>query len=330
MGNVRIGTCSWADRTMIEAWYPPEVSSAESRLRYYAARFDTVEVDSPFYGIPTETVTRNWADRTPDGFVFHVKAYGLMTGHAVDERSLPPEVRNGFAYKRSQKGRVYDPEDGMLEKVFQSFLRAIEPLREADRLGGILMQYPPSFRCEDDASFTAGLRRLARDRELLSGTRMMVEFRHDSWLRDGRRDRMLRFLAEEGLVFVSVDTPRMPAPDPTALPPATAVTAPIAYVRFHGRNSATWHLEGGSAADRFDYLYEPDELREWEAPIRDLASNADTVFAMFNNCRYDYAPRNARDLAEILGATALRADGTMPGSTASGPEHASTDLRLDI
>jgi uncharacterized protein YecE (DUF72 family) len=315
---------------MVEAWYPPEASTAEARLRYYAARFDTVEADSPFYGIPTETVTRNWADRTPAGFVFHVKAYGLMTGHAVDERSLPPEVRSGFAYKTSARGRVYGPDEAMLEQVFASFLRSLEPLREAGRLGGVLMQYPPSFSCEDDASLASGLARMARDRELLHGARMMAEFRHDSWLQPSRRETVLRFLAEEGIVFVAVDTPRMPASDHTALAAVTAVTAPVAYIRFHGRNRETWHHRGASASERFDYLYTPDELREWEAPIRQLASSTDTVFAMFNNCRYDYAPRNAHDLARILGAASLRPDGLVPGSPGEGPGQALPELRLDI
>jgi uncharacterized protein YecE (DUF72 family) len=330
MGTVRIGTCSWADRTMVEAWYPPEAASAEARLRYYAARFDTVEADSPFYGIPTAAVTRNWARRTPAGFTFHVKAYGLMTGHSVDERSLPPEVRTGFRFSLSPRGRVHDPEDPMLDRVFRAFRTAVEPLRGAAKLGGVLMQYPPSFRCLDEASLAAGLRRMATDRERLEGLTMMVEFRHASWLDEANRARVLRFMAEEGLVFVSVDAPRMPAHDATALPPVSAVTAPIAYVRFHGRNRETWHLKGASASDRFDYLYDSEELREWEKPIRDLVSDTDTVFAMFNNCRRDYAPRNARDLADILGPAALRPDGSAPGTAPAQAAEQSGELRLDI
>ncbi len=120
---------------MVEAWYPPEVSSAEARLRYYAARFDTVEADSPYYAIPTTTVTANWAKRTPPGFLFHIKAYGLMTGHTVAERTLPPELREGHEYSISQRGRVYDPDDRMIEAVFGLFTEAVEPLRGGRQTG---------------------------------------------------------------------------------------------------------------------------------------------------------------------------------------------------
>ena len=72
MGDVVIGTCSWTDPTMVERWYPRGVSSAEARLRYYASRFDTVEVDSTFYGLPRRGYAENWARRTPAGFTFAI------------------------------------------------------------------------------------------------------------------------------------------------------------------------------------------------------------------------------------------------------------------
>ena len=72
MAVVRIGTCSWADEGLIKTWYPRGVSSATARLGYYAARFDTVEVDSPFYALPAPETAARWAERTPDGFTFLV------------------------------------------------------------------------------------------------------------------------------------------------------------------------------------------------------------------------------------------------------------------
>src|SRR3990172_8149195 len=92
-GRVRIGTCSWTDRTMIKAWYPPLVHTAADRLRYYAARFDTVEVDSSFYGMPTSATAQLWMERPPPGFVFHIKAFAMLTRHAVQPQQLPPPLR---------------------------------------------------------------------------------------------------------------------------------------------------------------------------------------------------------------------------------------------
>ncbi len=139
MGDVVIGTCSWTDPTMVERWYPRGTSSAEARLRYYAERFDTVEVDSTFYGLPRSDYAENWAHRTPDGFTFHVKAYGLMTWHEVDERSLHPELRD-YAYERTHRGRLRLPEARMLERTFALFAAALEPLRVAGKLGELRAQ----------------------------------------------------------------------------------------------------------------------------------------------------------------------------------------------
>ena len=79
------------------------------------------------------------------------------------------------------------------------------------------------------------------------------------------------------------------------------MTAPTAYVRFHGRNAATWNARVGSAAERFKYLYSEEELAEWTAPISQLAREAATTYILFNNCYADYAPRNARQLSVLLG-----------------------------
>src|SRR6266542_2466288 len=81
MAPIRIGTCSWADEGLVKRWYPRGVSSPAARLAYYAERFDVVEVDSPFYHLPSPETAAKWAERTPAPFVFHVKASGEMTGH---------------------------------------------------------------------------------------------------------------------------------------------------------------------------------------------------------------------------------------------------------
>ncbi len=297
MGLVRIGTCSWADRTMIDAWYPRDVTTPSARLRYYAARFGTVEADAPFYAIPDRRVAENWARRTPPGFVFHVKAYGMMTQHAVDARALHPEMRE-YAHE-VERGRVRRPSQEMVDLAFDLFCDFIEPLEEAGKLGGVLMQFPPYFNALDEAFLEENLAYIDYARGKLGRRRMLVEFRHPSWVDAGRARETLAFLADRDITYVGVDAPQFPTH--TTMPPVAAATSPVGYVRLHGRNRDTYFKRNVSAAERFDYLYSADELREWEPRIRELAESTDVTYVMFNNCKNDYAPRNARDLAAILG-----------------------------
>lgn len=297
MGRVRVGTCSWADRTMIDVWYPAEVSTPAARLRYYAERFDTVEADAPFYAIPDRRVVENWAKRTPDGFTFHVKAFGMMTQHAVDERALHPELRE---YPHAvERGRVKRPSPEMVDLAFDLFLESVEPLEEAGKLGGILMQFPPFFTALDEAMVEENLAYVDYARGKLGGRRMLVEFRHPSWVEESRRRDTLAFLADRDITYVAVDAPQFPTN--TTMPPLIAATNKIGYVRLHGRNRDTYFARNISAADRFDYLYSEAELEEWAPKVAQLAGETDVTYVMFNNCKYDYAPRNAREFAEILG-----------------------------
>ncbi|HET6498442.1 MAG TPA: DUF72 domain-containing protein [Coriobacteriia bacterium] len=331
MGDVVIGTCSWTDPTMVERWYPSGVSSAEARLRYYAARFDTVEVDSTFYGLPRREHVENWARRTPTGFTFHIKAYGLMTWHEVDERSLGPELR-GYEYERTGRGRVRLPESAMLRESFRIFTRELEPLRVAGKLGGVLMQFPPYFAAFDPVRTARHLDYLESAQSLLEplGAPMLVEFRHPSWVTGAQRERTMRFLAERDMVYVSVDVPQFPGR--STMPPVAEATGRWAYVRMHGRNRETYFARTESAADRFDWFYSSEELAEWAAPVRELAEATERTWVMFNNCKYDYAPRNAREMAEVLGeAVAPRPGGVPTGEPlAYGSVGAAHQLALDV
>jgi len=294
---------------MIEAWYPLEVKSAEARLRYYAHRFDTVEADSPFYAIPDPAVAENWVRRTPDDFVFHVKAFGLMTRHSVAERMLHPALRE-FDFDVNEHGRVSRPSPAMVERSFKLFSEFVRPLRDAGKLGGILMQFPPYFSALDKDQRDDNLGYIEYAHEQMDGMPMLVEFRHPSWVAEENLTATMAFLADRGLAYVSVDAPQFP--DRSTMPPVAAATAPWAYIRLHGRNRDTYFARNVSAADRFDYLYTPEELAEWAPRIRELAGDAETTWVMFNNCKYDYAPRNAREMAEILGELVEPVSGEAP------------------
>ncbi|MRS11972.1 MAG: DUF72 domain-containing protein [Actinobacteria bacterium] len=282
---------------MIEAWYPSDITTPAARLRYYAERFDTVEADAPFYAIPDRRVVENWAKRTPSGFTFHVKAFGMMTQHAVDERALHPELRE---YPHAvERGRVKRPSQEMVDVAFDLFLESMEPLEESGKLGGILMQFPPFFTALDEALKDENLAYIDYARAKLGKRRMLVEFRHPSWVEEGQARETLAFLADRDITYVAVDAPQFPTR--TTMPPLVAATSKVGYVRLHGRNRDTYFARNVSAADRFDYLYTHDELQEWAPKVRELAEGTDVTYVMFNNCKYDYAPRNARELAEILG-----------------------------
>jgi uncharacterized protein YecE (DUF72 family) len=279
------------------------VKTAEERLRYYAEHFSTVEVDSTYYRLPDEQMVSRWDERTPDGFVMHVKAFGMMTRHPVRAEQLPPDLREGAPV--DDRGRVDRPPRELRAEAFARFHAALEPLRSAGKLGGILLQFPSYVVAKD----------LSRDYlawavEQLRGDRPLVEFRHRSWLDEENRAETLSFLEELGATHVVVDAPKTEAKN--LVPTVVAATSPLAYVRMHGRNAGTWNVRGGSASDRFDYLYSEDELREWAGPLRELAGGAEEVYVLFNNNRWSRTARG--ELAAQAPANALALQGILAES----------------
>ena len=270
---VRIGTCSWADDALAKHWYPQGTPPRE-RLAYYAERFSTVEVDSTYYRVPTRQMVQGWADRTPAGFVMHVKAFGLMTRHPVKLEQVPPDLRDGLPV--DNRGRVDRPSREARGAVFAEFLDALTPLRETSKLGGILFQMPPYVVWKPSS-----LDYLEWAREQIGEDRFLFEPRHRSWFAEEIRDELLRWLEERHMSWVVVDAPKVDAGNVPAT--LVAATTPLAYVRFHGRNAGTWNSRDGSAATRFDYLYDEEELREWVAPLRELSHQAEETYAFFNN-----------------------------------------------
>ena len=97
--TILVGTASWADKSLVDSgkFYPPDVTSPEERLRYYASQFPMVEVDSSYYAMPLPATTQQWAERTPDHFVFNVKAFRLFTGHQAQPRSYRKTCRKRSA-----------------------------------------------------------------------------------------------------------------------------------------------------------------------------------------------------------------------------------------
>ncbi|MGW5768012.1 DUF72 domain-containing protein [Streptomyces longwoodensis] len=286
MGDILVGTCSWTDKALVASgWYPRGRRDAEGRLRHYAEWFPVVEADSPYYALPSPLTTRRWAERTPEGFRFDVKAFSLLTGHPTRPAALPADLRSAHA-----RGGARDP--GLLDEVWARYAEAVEPLRAAGRLGTLLFQYPPSLLPGPEAE---GVLRAARERA--RDWPVAVEFRHPSWWADERAAATAALLADLDATAVAVDTVQGL---PTSMPPVTPVTAPgPAVVRFHGRSE---HWGTGSKEDRFRHAYTEDELTAWLPRIHALASRARETHVLFNNCCADAAVRAAGLMQRLLGA----------------------------
>jgi uncharacterized protein YecE (DUF72 family) len=171
-----------------------------------------------------------------------------------------------------------------IEKPTAEFLESVRPISDRGQLHGLLAQFPYSFKYSPP-----NLDYLKRCHDLLFPHRMFIEFRHDSWL---RRD-VFAFLKERNIGYVSVDGPRLRG----LLPPDLVTTIDTAYIRLHGRNAEKW-WDGG--ADRYDYLYNDDELEEWKKKIEDLQDRVKKTYIFFNNCHLGQAVKNARQMKQKL------------------------------
>ena len=291
-----VGTASWTDKTLIASgkFYPPEVKSPEERLRFYASQFRLLEVDSSYYALPSAANSARWAERTPPGFTFNVKAFRLFTGHQTEVKAFPKDLQAAIA--ELGKTRVYykDVPEEVNVELWARFREALRPLYTAGKLGAIHFQFSPwtAFHPEAFAHIEQCL-------AALPGATLAIEFRNTSWFEGEHRASTLAFLRERDLVNVVVDEPQGAS---NSIPPVWAVTHPtLAIVRLHGRNTATWNAQAlPSSAERFDYEYRTAELEELAEPILGLSREARKTQVLFNNCQGDSAQRNAMELRQIL------------------------------
>jgi uncharacterized protein YecE (DUF72 family) len=292
MGEIRVGTAGWTDKTLIESgWYPDDARSPEKRLRYYASQFPLVEVDSAYYALPAERTAEAWAARTPARFTFNVKAFSLFTQHPTPVRALPADLREEAG--KAGKDRVYLKDVGgeLADEAWRRFLAALEPLRSAGKLGAILLQFPPWFPVG-----RANKQYILDCAERAAPDRVCVEFRNRTWMTEDSRPETLGFLSGHHLPYVCVDEPQG---YPNSVPPVVAATSDLAVVRLHGHSE---HWDAKTVQERFRYRYADGELQEWAGNVRRLAEDAEETHVIFNNCYADYAHVNARQLEGLLGS----------------------------
>ena len=278
--QIRIGTSGWHYPAGAGTWdgifYPPRGRrhrpAGFDELEYYAQRFDTVEVNSTFYGVPRREVAAAWAGRTPAGFAFSVKLHQQFTH---------PKL-----VAASAGGDAAPPDRGDVDR----FREGIAPIHEAGKLGALLAQFPASFR--NDA---AAHDHLAWLLEALADCPVAVELRHRSWSDDVAGT--LRLLNGLGAAWVQIDEPKFRLSIAQSFLPNVES---FYYMRLHGRNARKWWRHE-RAEERYDYHYSAAELR----PFRDAADAASRLvkrlYLYMNNHFAAQAVANAATLKEQLG-----------------------------
>lgn len=270
---LRIGTSGYSYADWKGCFYPSTVKQGEM-LSFYAAEFDTVEINYTFYRMPSAQSLAAMAREVPHEFKFTLKVNQAIThsGGAV-------------------------PDNSDLASHCQEFCAALAPLQAQGQLGCLLAQFPNSFQCSDRHQDY-----LKRLREHMGDVPVVVEFRHRSWVQES----VFHFLAEHNLGYCCVDSPGELAQEHSEfrglLPAIALATTPIAYVRLHGRNTAKW-WQHQHAYERYDYSYTEVELQEWQPKLQALKQQSQQVYVFTNNCYKCQAITAARQMKTLMGLT---------------------------
>jgi uncharacterized protein YecE (DUF72 family) len=301
--QILVGTASWTDKSLIESggFYPSGVNSAEERLRFYASRFPLVEVDSSYYAMPSARNSHLWAERTPAGFTFDVKAFRLFTTHQTPPEALPKDVQPALPPLTARKRNYYyqDVPPEVKDELWARFRTGVAPLEESNKLGLLLFQFPPWFTPDPPSH-----QHLVEVRRRLPDQRIAVEFRHARWMGADQINRTLSAVRDQGFALVAVDEPQGFS---SSVPLIPAVTSTASVLRLHGRNKQTWEAKNlASSAERFNYLYSSEELKEFVPIARRLAEHAAEVHVIFNNNFGSYAQDNALEFQSLIAGTGAR------------------------
>jgi uncharacterized protein YecE (DUF72 family) len=310
--NVRIGTSGWHYPTGRGTWngifypVPRARPKAFDELSFYAEHFDTVEVNSTFYGQPRPDVSRTWAQRTPEGFEFSVKLYQKFTHPGMFKQTLTKSLSKKGSGVVSSSDRVETTPDPFFDEPagrdvlealarpnqadLDSFRAGIEPLAAAGKLGAILAQFPPSFK--DAPPSREYLVHLLR---ALRGYPVAVELRHRSW--SDRIGETLALLNEFSAAWVQIDEPKFRfSIRQNYLPNVQG----FYYMRLHGRNVENW-WRPGAPEDRYDYLYSADELKEFSGTADAARTLVKKLYLYTNNHFSAKSVANAAMIKKQLG-----------------------------
>jgi len=291
--QVLFGTTTWADRGLVQsgAFYPKKTMNARERLKFYASRFPLTEVATTYRFPPTAELCRQWVERTPPEFTFDIRAWSLLTGAPTLPDSLWPDLQDQVRDRSRDQRRLYRAHLSAeaLDECWERFEHALRPLRDAGRLGAVVLQYPSWFSPRPEA-----WAELALVSSRLPGVPLAVELRSPKWTEGDACESTLEWLEDHGLAFVCIDGP---AGGPRSLPAVAAATADLAVVRFVGRRSS------GQDPWTYPYRYSRDELTDWVAKVASLAASSARVHLLMDNNWGSDAVDNAAEMAELLAAS---------------------------
>ena len=262
--EVRLGPAGWLYKDWEGIVYPREKPKAFDPLRFIADFFDTIEINSSFYGPPIPKTTASWVRRVKDHHRFRF---------------------TGKLWKRFTHERAKAWTKDEVDQVRKGF----DVMMDAGKLGAVLLQFPWSFkRTEESREWLGDVVRTFKAYPLV------VEVRHTSWL----EPEFLSTLEEEGVGFVNIDQPLYH----DSIGPSTHVTSRVGYVRVHGRNYKDWFREKAGVEQRYNYLYKPEELEPWVERVADMAESPGTseVYVITNNHYKGKAVANALMMKSML------------------------------
>ncbi len=268
---IRVGTAGWKYKDWDGIVYPKPKPRSFDELAYLARYFNTIEINSSYYGAPRPSAAKKWAESVAENsaFQFTAKLFHSFT----HERKPAPNDEKDF-------------KDGMT------------PLVEAGRLGALLLQFPWSFRnSRESREYLIDLHRQFREYPLV------LEVRHASWTEPG----ILDLLAELDIGLCNIDQPLFKR----SIKPGAEATSAIGYIRLHGRNYKTWFAESANVRERYDYLYSVDELAPWIDRVKDIARRTKNTYMVSNNHNIGKSTTNALQLTSILKGEPVPAPPTL-------------------
>ena len=258
---IRVGPAGWSYKDWEGIVYPQKPGKSFDPLEYLAQFFNTIEINSSFYRPPVPTTTKSWAKRVGENkeFAFTAKLHRIFT----HER--------GKATKKDEK----------------EFRVGMDVLAKAGKLGGVLLQFPWSFKnTPDDRVY------LAKLLEKFSDYPLVLEVRHASW----NNPDFYEWLDERGVGICNIDQPVFSK----SIRPQALTTSRIGYVRLHGRNYQNWFREKAPPHERYNYLYSLDELDPWLIRIKEVSKQTRETYVITNNHFRGQAVVNAVEIKAAL------------------------------